>query len=83
MGCKHSVLLEAEEVLEDHCFDLMNFLHENTQEIELHVKLTAFPDQVHATNEIDVKVRLTNFTFYSCKYNHVNIFQLAFTTECK
>ena len=51
MECKHSVLLEAEEVLEDHCFDLMNFLHENTQEIEQHVKLTAFPDQVHATND--------------------------------
>ena len=34
MGCKHSALLGAEEVLEDHCFDLMSFLHENPQEIE-------------------------------------------------
>ena len=51
MECKHTVLLEAEEVLEDDCFDLMNFLHENTQEIDRHVKLTAFPDQVHATND--------------------------------
>jgi len=56
MGCKHSALLEVEEVPEDHCFDLMSFLRENTQGIELHVKLIAFPDQVRATNKIDVTV---------------------------